>query len=122
MDGPDIKSTNPGYTGTGYADYQNASGDYIEWTVTMASGGDYDISFRYALGSSDRPLEIQVNGDVVDPSLSFPNTGGWSTWGMTAPLSVTLNAGSNTVRATAIGSSGGNLDHLRCFFNLSVSG
>jgi hypothetical protein len=111
--GPVIKSTNLGYTGTGYADYQNASGDYVEWTVTMASGGDYDIAFRYALGNTDRPLEIQVNGDVVASSLSFPDTGGWSTWGMTAPLSVTLNAGSNTVRATAIGSSGGNLDHLQ---------
>jgi hypothetical protein len=73
-----IKSTNSGYTGTGYADYQNASGDYVEWTVTMASGGDYDIAFRYALGNTDRPLEIQVNGDVVDPSLNFPDTGGWS--------------------------------------------
>jgi hypothetical protein len=111
--GPVIKSNNLGYTGTGYADYQNASGDYVEWTVTMASGGDFDIAFRYALSDADgRPLEIQVNDQVIDASLSFPDTGGWSTWGMTAPLSVTLNAGDNTVRATAIGASGGNLDHL----------
>ncbi|MHC4854830.1 MAG: sulfatase-like hydrolase/transferase, partial [Planctomycetota bacterium] len=110
--GPEIKSSQPGYTGTGYADYKNASDDYIEWTVTVASGGDYNLFFRYALGSSDRPLEIKVNGQVVDPSLSFQATGGWTTWSSTAPLSVTLNAGANTVRATAIGFSGGNLDYL----------
>ncbi|MHC4906318.1 MAG: alpha-glucuronidase family glycosyl hydrolase [Planctomycetota bacterium] len=112
--GPNIKSTNSGYTGTGYADYANASDDYVEWTVDVASGGDYDLLFRYALSdAAGRPLEIQVNGNVVASSLGFPDTGGWSTWGMTAPLSVTLDAGANTVRATAIGSSGGNVDHLQ---------
>jgi len=110
--GPEIKSGESGYTGTGYADYKNASGDYIEWTVASASGGDYDIAFRYALESGDRALEIKVNGVVVASSLSFPGTGDWSTWGTTAPLSVTLNAGSNTIRATAIGTSGGNVDSL----------
>jgi hypothetical protein len=108
-----ISNGMPGYSGTGFVDYVNASGDYVEWTVDIASEGDYDLEFRYANGSTDRPLEIQLNGQVVAVSLSFPGTGSWTTWGMTSPLTVSLNAGSNTVRATAIGSSGGNVDLLR---------
>ncbi|MHC4988470.1 MAG: cadherin domain-containing protein, partial [Planctomycetota bacterium] len=115
MVGPEFGDSTAGWTGTGYADFKNNSGDYIEWTVTVASDGVYDLSFRYALDSGDRPLEIQVNGQVVDSSQSFPATGGWSIWDMTAPLSVTLNAGANTVRATAIGSGGGNIDNLAVY-------
>ncbi|MGH3646448.1 MAG: chitinase, partial [Micromonosporaceae bacterium] len=44
--------------------------------------------------------------------LGFGVTGAWSTW-QTATTTVTLNAGSNTIRATAVGSAGGpNLDKL----------
>jgi hypothetical protein len=112
ISGARIASGNAGYTGTGYVDYQNSSGDYVELTVNMPVGGTFDISYRYALASGDRPLEIQVNGQVVDPSLSFPATGSWTTWGYTATIPVTLNAGDNAIRATAIGSSGANVDHL----------
>ena len=112
LSGPQIASNHAGYTGTGFVDYINSTGDYVELTVNRTTGGSYDLSFRYALGSGDRPLEIKVNGQVVAASLSFPATGAWTTWGYTATVPVTLNAGDNTVRATAIGSSGANVDHL----------
>ena len=101
-----------GYTGTGFADYINLSGDSIKWTVNVATSGQYELQFRYALASGDRPLEIKVNGQVVESSLSFPATRSWSTWG-TVSTTATLSSGQNTVRATAIGSSGGNVDHLK---------
>ncbi|WP_199621404.1 carbohydrate-binding protein [Paenibacillus alkalitolerans] len=101
-----------GYTGTGYADYVNANGDYVEWTVNASAAGTYALTFRYANGGSgDRPLKITVNGSVVNSGLSFPPTGGWSTWS-TVSINASLNTGTNTVRATAIGSSGGNVDSL----------
>ena len=111
LSGAVVASTIAGYTGTGFADYVNATTDYIEWTVNASVAGSYELKFRYALGAGDRPLEIRVNGNVTAAGLSFPSTGGWATWG-TVTTTATLNAGANTVRATAIGSSGGNLDHL----------
>ncbi|MHC4743030.1 MAG: CBM35 domain-containing protein, partial [Planctomycetota bacterium] len=110
-----------GYTGSGYVDYQNSSGDYVEWTVNASEAGLGSLEFRYALGSGDRPLEIMVNGQVVEPSLSFPSTGSFGTWDYTSILMVTLNAGDNTVQATAIASSGANVDHLKVGF-YSTSG
>lgn len=103
---------NNGYTGSGYADYINNTGDYVEWTVNVSQSGTYPMEIKYALASGNRPLEIRVNGSVVVPSLAFPSTGSWTMWRYTAPFNATLLAGNNTIRATSIGSNGGNLDHL----------
>jgi hypothetical protein len=48
---------------------------------------------------------------VIAPSLSFPPTGSWDTWG-TAEVTTDLVAGFNTIRLTTTGSSGGNFDAL----------
>ncbi|MBN2138299.1 MAG: hypothetical protein JW720_10875 [Sedimentisphaerales bacterium] len=113
LSGPEVASSHPGYTGTGFADYMNMSDDYIEWSVFAHYTGSHDIMFRYALGAGDRPLEIRVNGEVVDASLAFPATGSYDVWDYSETLGVTLNAGFNTIRATAIGDKGANIDHLK---------
>jgi hypothetical protein len=122
--GKDVKFGNSGegWTGTGYANYVSNNGDYVEWTVSPGAG-DYAIAFRYAIGdvTGNRPLEIKVNGGVVDPMLSFPATVSGSNWTYTGPLYVTLNSGSNTIRATAIGYSGANVDHLAIFSDVPAN-
>jgi hypothetical protein len=106
-----------GYTGAGFGDYINASGDYLEWTATVPSAGTYTLEFRYGLlasasNGSNRPLEIRVNGTVTQASLAFPGRPAWTDWG-TVSTTATLVAGENTIRATAIGYSGPNIDHLK---------
>ncbi len=114
LSGAVVGTDHSGYSGTGFADYRNNSGDYIEWSVEVPSAGLYTVSFRYANGGAgDRPLELKVNGAVVAGNLSFVPTGVWNAWGFTASEQVSLNAGLNTVRITAIGSSGANVDYLR---------
>jgi hypothetical protein len=107
-----VSSLHPGYTGTGFGDYLHASTDYIEWTVTTAAAGTRSLAFRYALGVTPaRSLKITVNGTVMNAGLTFPATGAWTTWRVVT-LDVPLSAGTNRIRATAIGTSGPNLDHL----------
>ncbi|MEC4814224.1 MAG: kelch repeat-containing protein [Scytonema sp. PMC 1069.18] len=101
-----------GAEGTGYVDYQNPAGDFIEWTVNVQTAGTYNLSWRYANGASNRPLELAVNGEVEDPNLDFIGTGDWLAWNFVTQ-SVALNAGSNTIRLTANGSSGANFDYLQ---------
>lgn len=111
--GPSIATQYSGYTGTGYADYNNNSADYLEFTLNASSAGSYPVAFRYANGGTgNRPLELKVNGIVVSSSLNFPVTGAWTTWAYTATNNVTFTAGVNTVRITATGSSGANVDHM----------
>lgn len=112
-----IASGQPGFTGSGYADYTNTSGDYIEWTANVADAGTYSLKFRYANGSSNRPLQVQVNGAVVNTSLNFPATGGWINWAVSS-ASANLIAGINKIRLTTIGSNGPNVDNL----TLSIPG
>ncbi len=113
LSGAVVANNRNGYSGTGFADYVNASGDYIEWTIDVPSAGNYVLEFRYANGGdTDRPLEIKVNGTVKESSHSFISTGGWTNWS-TTKITTALNVGFNTIRTTATGSSGGNLDYLR---------
>ncbi|QMU69988.1 carbohydrate-binding protein [Streptacidiphilus sp. P02-A3a] len=111
LSGPVVSTQNPGYTGTGYADFQNADKDYVQWTVQAAAAGTYTLQFRYANGGTgNRPLAVTVNGGNAQTA-AFAPTAGWSTWGIQA-LTVTLAKGTNTVRATATGSNGANIDWL----------
>ncbi len=107
-----ITDVHAGFTGSGFGDFQNASGDFVEWTVDADSAGDHQLDFRYALGKNEiRSLELTVNGTVVDPSLDFGTTGAWDSWS-TVAQTVALDAGANTVRLTSIGDEGANIDRL----------
>ena len=99
------------YSGTGFVNTANASGSYVEWTVSAAQAGSTTLGFRYSNGTgADRPMDISVNGTVVASGVSFPATADWNTWA-TKPLTDTLAAGSNTIRATATTAGGDpNLD------------
>ncbi|PRX28273.1 PelA/Pel-15E family pectate lyase [Orenia metallireducens] len=110
-----VGTEHEGYTGTGFVDYKpNQPGGYLEWTVDIPAAGKYTLQFRYGNGASaNRPAEIKVNGDVVEPNLAFDSTGAWDNW-VTTETTVNLQAGKNVIRATATGASGGaNIDHLR---------
>jgi hypothetical protein len=117
LSGPVVASNQAGFTGTGFADFSTGAGEYINWTVNAETAGLYDLKLRYALERGERPLQIQVNGQVVDASLDFPTTGAWTAWSEVTIPSQMLQAGTNTVRATAIGFSGPNVDSLQLVKN-----
>jgi len=100
-----------GYTGIGFADYVNRTEDYLLWTINAPVSGSYKLNFRYANATSNRPLQIKVNSTVVSSSLGFPTTKSWDVWGYSS-INVRLNAGVNTIKATATSKSGPNVDHL----------
>jgi glucose/arabinose dehydrogenase len=108
-----VATNHTGFTGTGFVDYTNVTGSYVEWAVTPVAPGTYGLTFRFANGTTvARPMDITVNGTLV-ANLTFPGTGSWDTW---AELSVNapLTAGANKVRATATTDNGGpNVDRLR---------
>jgi glucose/arabinose dehydrogenase len=108
-----VATNHTGYTGTGFVDYTNITGSYVEFTVSAATAGTSSLALRYANGTSvDRPMDLSVNGTVVASGVSFPATTDWNTWA-TKSLNVRLNAGSNKIRATATTANGGpNLDRV----------
>ena len=107
-----VGTAHAGYTGTGYVDFVGASGDAMEWTVSVTTAGKYRLVFRYANGAAEsRPLELRVN-NVSVATLPFPQTASWTDWS-TDSHTLTLGVGTHKVRLAATGVSGGNIDYLQ---------
>src|SRR6185369_12239388 len=89
LSGAVVSNTKAGFTGTGFADYINASGDFVEWTVTSATAGTKTLTFRFANGgTATRTLAIKVNSGTA-VNLAFDPTGDWATW-KTVSMQATL--------------------------------
>ncbi|MGL1888880.1 MAG: T9SS type A sorting domain-containing protein, partial [Reichenbachiella sp.] len=115
-----VDSNNSGFTGAGFANTSNASGNGIEYSIS-ASAGSATLVIQYANGSSDRPANIIINGSQQGSALSFASTGSWSTWS-SVTTTVTLNEGVNSIRLEATVSGGlGNIDYIELSGN-NVSG
>ncbi|MFI6099235.1 CBM35 domain-containing protein [Lentzea sp. NPDC051213] len=111
VSGPTFSTEYAGYTGRGYVDFQHDSGDYVEWTVQAPEEGTYTLLFRYANGGGhERAGDVAVNGTSTGQP-RFAASGGWSDWVAESAV-VRLRAGANTVRLSATGSGGGNIDYL----------
>ncbi len=108
-------SNHPGYTGTGFVDYINPDGDYIEWTVDVVASGAYNFSLRFAHGGAyDRTLSITIDGEVVRTQ-TFRPTYNWQSWSYQGGAPVYLSAGTHKIRATATGQSGPNIDYINIY-------
>jgi carbohydrate binding protein with CBM35 domain/glycosyl hydrolase family 20 len=113
MNGVEVKNNGDNHSGSGFVDYIDAEGAFIEWEVKIDKPGKYNISFVYALFVGNRPLSLSVNGTIVKQKLAFPATGNWSKWTETTVVQVTLKSGVNKIKITATGLSGPNIDYLK---------
>jgi len=110
-----VETEHSGYTGSGYANTDNASGQYVEFFLTATQADSYDLTFYYALDSGNRYGSIQVNGSTVVSNIDFNGTGAWTTWG-TSSATVNLTSGENTIRLVAQQSGGlPNLDKMEVY-------
>jgi hypothetical protein len=101
-----------GYTGYGYLDTENSSGNGINWRINIVDANTYTFKWRYANGSSDRPAKLLINSIEEVSSINFPGTGAWENWSEVS-VQVTLTTGIKDVRLEATGSSGcANIDYL----------
>jgi hypothetical protein len=113
-----------------YIDFGTDAGDAISFAIDVPLAGVYTAAIRYANGattpnSGDRPLLLAVNGGP-ETLVSFPRTqqeglADWEAW-TELQVSVTLQAGSNTLRleipTAAEGGqpNGPNIDQIRFTF------
>ncbi len=97
------------YTGTGYLDLGNDIGDAGRFQVTVDEAGIYQLTVRYALGATARPMNVVVDGTTY--AIQFPTTGNWSTWGE-ATVDIQLTAGANTISLTNSIANAPNIDSV----------
>lgn len=108
------ETTNSGFEGESYVNFDNETGSFIEWTVEAPADGNYNIDFRYANGTDiNRPVKLIVNGDrEYGQYVDFEGTGAWTSWNNQNTV-VTLRKGMNTIKAYATTLNGGpNIDYI----------
>jgi arabinogalactan endo-1,4-beta-galactosidase len=116
-----VDSNHSGYTGSGFANGNNAIASGVNWNVNVPAGGMYQLDWRFANATSDRPGSVKINGATV-ATIGFPSTGAWTSW-TTVSTTVSLNTGSNTIRLEATTSAGlANIDSLAVTGGSAVQG
>ena len=85
-------------TGGGYYVGWTSAGEWLNYSVTVATAGPYDLDVRVASGGAGGRFHIEVNGVDKTGALTVTNTGGWQTWTTIKKTGVTLSAGSQTIR------------------------
>lgn len=85
------------YRGLGYVAGWYQDGQWIDFSVSVAAAGRYDLVFRYAAAGGNASRFLYVNDRAIVNDLVFPSTGRWINWNTLTVGNVQLNAGTNTV-------------------------
>lgn len=107
-----IDTDNAGFSGSGFANADNAIGAGVEWSVDASASTNVTLEIVFANGGeAARPGNVSVNGAAAG-TVDFPPTGDFATWS-TASVAVDLAPGSNTIRIeSAAGDGLANIDSL----------
>jgi hypothetical protein len=118
--GTDGNTDNLDGTPGGYADFGSTNADFMTFTFDVPSGsaGASVLRLRYSNGGDvSRPLQVEVNGTIVQASQPFAPTAtatatdGWTAWS-TVDIPANLVTGANQVTLRSIANTGPNIDQL----------
>ena len=93
-DNVDVETCGEGGYDVGYIQ----SGEWLEYTVDVASAGNYYLEVRVASQSAGGSLHISFGGVNKTGTLSFTASGGWQTWKSIYTSDVNLSAGQQFMR------------------------
>ncbi|HSR88090.1 MAG TPA: putative Ig domain-containing protein, partial [Pontiella sp.] len=95
-EGVDIETCND--TGGGFNVGWTEAGEWIKYSIDVATSGNYTLTARVARGTGGTgAFHIEVDGIDVTGSISIQDTGGWQNWvDKTANLS--LNSGEQVIK------------------------
>jgi len=94
--GVGIQTTND--TGGGDNICYAVAGDWLKYSVNVATSGTYSLDFRVAQKAAGGQMHVEVDGTNLTGVVSVPNTGSWSTWQTITVTGLNLTAGQHVVR------------------------
>ncbi len=74
--------------------------DWLTYDISVATGGNFDFSFRSA-SLYGGVIRMEIDGKDVGLSMALPITGGWQTWMTTTFQKINLSAGSHVLKVIA---------------------
>ncbi len=82
----------------GYSVGWTAPGEWLRYTVNVATAGTYKIDVRVAMVGTTGKFHIEFNGVDKTGVISVPNTGDYQTWQTVSIPGIALSAGTQVMR------------------------
>ena len=92
----DLEATSDG--GPGYGLARTRIGEWLQYTVDVATTGTYTLETRVAILGSGARFHIEVDEEDRTGSIAVPDTGGWQAWRTIVIPAVSLTAGQRRIR------------------------
>ena len=96
----DVDIENCTDSGTGYNIGYATAGEWLEYTVNVATAGKYDLTLRVACNGDGRTLSVSEKDVVIAKDIAITNTAGWQTWSDVKVSGISLDAGVQVIRIT----------------------
>jgi len=105
-DDVDIRQTTD--SGGSYNVKSVRAGEWLTYSVNIASAGTYAVDFRVASSGTGGTVHLEIDGSRVTSGIVLPDTGGWNTWVTLTATGVSLPAGAHVLKLAfdAAGSAG----------------
>jgi hypothetical protein len=97
--------------GGGYNIGYFKAGEWLKYTVNVATTKKYDINLRVACSGTGRTMDLQIGATEIK-AIAIPNTNGWQTWETITVKGVSLVAGEQTMKVTLGSISYVNLNYI----------
>jgi endo-1,4-beta-xylanase len=88
-----------------------ATGEWLEYTVNVASAGIYAFNARVSAGADGASFRLFVGNTAITDTVKIANGGSWDTYANVTGRTVSLNAGTQVVRIAITGGNG-NIDAI----------
>ena len=95
-EGVDIEGTAD--TGGGFGIGFTGAGEWLEYTVNVATAGTFTFQARLATAGTGNTFHVEVDGYNISGSVAVPNSGGWQVWETVSFTTPTISAGPHVIR------------------------
>ena len=95
-EGVDIEGTTD--TGGGFNIGFTSGGEWLEYTVNVATAGTYTFQARLATAATGNTFHVEVDGYNISGSIVVPNSGGWQTWQTVSFTTPMISSGQHVIR------------------------
>lgn len=88
-------------SGGGYVINNFTTGEWLAYTISVATGGKYNVQLRTSSSNTTSAFHIEVDGAPVTGSIVIPHTSGWTTFVWGPSPNINLSAGKHVLKIVA---------------------